>query len=382
MSPFETLISTLRQVLGTTSERSVPCEDTEALLRLADAHDLSHLVGHVLGSQGALGDDVFSKELCATAKRSVLRHHLFDRELQKICHVFDKENIPYVPLKGAVLRQLYPEPWMRTSCDLDILVQESHLDIAVDALCTHCAFTHGVKSHHDVTMHSPNGISVELHFTLETECGLQEQTILQNVWDYTSPGETPGSCYHLSDEFLYFYHIAHIAKHLRHGGCGIRFFLDLWLLNHRISFDPQKRIALLEQGGLLQLANALENLSESWFSGKEMDALSVNLEHYILSGGNFGSFQNSVAAEQNRQGGKLRFLCRKVFPPYTQMVYYYPALRKYPWLLPVYTLRRWCRLLFTKDARRAMQTIKTNASMSEEALTSVAYLMHELGLSR
>jgi hypothetical protein len=48
-------------------------------------------------------------------------------EFERICLVLEKAKIPHIPLKGSVLRKLYKEPWLRTSCDIDILVQEETL---------------------------------------------------------------------------------------------------------------------------------------------------------------------------------------------------------------------------------------------------------------
>ena len=42
--------------------------------------------------------------------------------MQKTSFKIKKVQIPFLPLKGSVIRQYYPEPWMRTSCDIDILV--------------------------------------------------------------------------------------------------------------------------------------------------------------------------------------------------------------------------------------------------------------------
>ena len=58
--------------------------------------------------------------------------------------------------------------------------------------------------------------------------------VLAQIWD-TAVSAGPGS--HrllLADEMFYFYHIAHMVKHFEVGGCGIRPFLDLWIMNHRM----------------------------------------------------------------------------------------------------------------------------------------------------
>ena len=385
MNASQTLFLLLRQTVCGASEDSKTIEqltpaERNDLARLADSHELLHIVGHALGAGGFLAEDSLSVELRTQAKQAVLRYYLFQREFCRICQVLESEKIPYVPLKGSVLRNFYPEPWMRTSCDIDILVQESQLDAAVGALDNRLGYTHGGKSHHDVSMHSPNGIHLELHFSLETESANREREILGKVWLYSMPSGDNSACRHLTDAFAYFYHIAHMAKHLHHGGCGIRFFLDLWILNHRVSFDADARKALLEEAGLLRFAEVAENLAEAWFSCKEKDTLSAALEQYVLSGGVFGATENAVAVARNRQGGRIVFLLRKVFPSYQQMVWYYPVLQNRPWLLPVCAVRRWFRLIFTRDAKRALKTVRINVGISKKQIESVADLMHGLEL--
>ena len=57
-----------------------------------------------------------------------------------------------------------------------------------------------------------------------------------------------------------------MAKHfVSTGGCGIRPFLDIWVLNHKIDFNREKREKLLSDGGLDVFAKQAELLSEVWF---------------------------------------------------------------------------------------------------------------------
>ena len=63
--------------------------------------------------------------------------------------------------------------------------------------------------------------------------------------------------YEMTDEFFYFYHIAHMAKHFENGGCGIRPFVDLVVLDRMDSENFSKRDELLKSGGLLQFARAI-----------------------------------------------------------------------------------------------------------------------------
>lgn len=57
-----------------------------------------------------------------------------NHEYNRICDALESVEISFLPLKGSVLRQYYPEPWMRTSCDIDILVHENDLEKTTEYL--------------------------------------------------------------------------------------------------------------------------------------------------------------------------------------------------------------------------------------------------------
>ena len=45
-------------------------------------------------------------------------------ELENVMAHFEKEGIDYVPLKGWIIKNLYPKPDMRSMCDVDILIRD------------------------------------------------------------------------------------------------------------------------------------------------------------------------------------------------------------------------------------------------------------------
>lgn len=354
----------------------------QALYALSQKHDLAHLVAQALSGLGVLGTDPLSLEFKKQAMQAVYRYAKQDRDYRQICDAFEEACIPYIPLKGAVLRGFYPEPWMRTSCDIDILVKEAQLDAAAEVLTQKLNFRKEGKNSHDLSLFSPNGTHLELHYwAVDQEFLEQTKPVLMRIWQAAAPKEAGLYCHCLSDEMFYFYHIAHMAKHFENGGCGIRPFLDLWILNHRMEYDREGREALLSQGGMLQFARAAEKLSQVWFSGEEADPLSAKLERFILDGGVYGTLQNSVAVHQAQKGGRLRYALSKIFLPYRIIQYCYPILQKHRWLTPFYEVRRWLRLIFTKDARRSLRTLRTNATISSSEIASTADLMEYLGLS-
>ena len=57
--------------------------------------------------------------------------------------------------------------------------------------------------------------------------------ILDMVWVCSSPFKESPYCFQMSNDMFVFYHIAHMAKHFIAGGCGIRSFIDLYLLKKK-----------------------------------------------------------------------------------------------------------------------------------------------------
>lgn len=116
------------------------------------------------------------KERTNTAKFQALRHAA---ELQKLCRRFNDQRIPCITLKGQVLsHQLYGDPGIRQSKDIDLLVLPQDLE-RIDQLLLKDGFSladpyHDLTSaqadflfaafHHHEYHHQERGVSLELHW--------------------------------------------------------------------------------------------------------------------------------------------------------------------------------------------------------------------------
>lgn len=355
-------------------------ERLEKVCRLAKHHDLAHILGHGLSQLPIPACDPLTackQAAMAAAVRDIRREHTFSQ----LCETLEQSGYPYIPLKGAVLCAWYPCPWMRTSCDIDILVREKDLEPISKRLVDTCGYQRQKKTSHDVSLYTPEGVYVELHYsTIEDSVSPQSHKILEKIWDVAQPAEA-GSCHMvIPDSLFYYYHMAHMAKHFVGGGCGIRPFLDVWILNHKVPHDPQKRQQLLREGGLLPFARAAEKLSRIWFSGETADPALSAMEDYILSGGTYGSLENRVAVNQQKRGGKFRYAMSRIFLPYDILKYHYPILVKNKWLLPVCQVARWFKLLFCKGIGRSVQELQQNASVSADERAAIQRLLEYLDL--
>lgn len=354
-------------------------EMLDAVYALAERHDLAHLVGQAV-SKLKLPESEAGKKCKNAAMVAFYRYAQIQYEYQRICDLLETEKVPFIPLKGSVLRSYYPEPWMRTSCDIDILVREEMLEIAANALVESLGYKKSQKTGHDISLFSASGVHLELHYAAMDEEQLPDtQKVLDGIWEDVKPLEGKNYWQVMSDEMFYFYHVAHMAKHLECGGCGIRPVLDLWLLNHRLEHSRNRRVDLLSQGGMLAFAEAMEKLADVWFSCRQADILTEKLEVFIL--GNLYAEAKSVAVvKQTKQGSKAKFILSRLFLPYSTMKFRYPILQKYKWLTPVYQVVRWVQMIFKGNTEKHWRELKIASAITPEQIQTTRDMLDYLGL--
>ena len=314
---------------------------------------------------------------------SVYRCENFKAELNEIAAVFEKEKIENIPLKGSILRKYYPEEWLRTSCDIDILVKDNCLESAVNALIGGLSYKFKQRSEHDVSLFSPSGVHIELHYTLTgDEVNEKSSTVLNNVWNYV----LPCSSYEkkLTNELFYFYHIAHMAKHFALGGCGVRPFIDLKIMNDKFVLNRKQLDEMLNEGGVKMFVEAAVKLSRLWFeNGENKESFGEEIyvmSDYILYSGVYGSAENRVMVSQKKKGGKFGYAMSRIFLPYSVMKKMHPVLEKHKWLLPWFEVRRWFVILFDGRAKSAMQELKYNEIADLQAGKKYRDMMNKLEL--
>lgn len=350
------------------------------LYRLADAHDLAHMVGSALSKLGKRGDDQASKDFQKKSMMAVFRHEGLQYEQNRIYETLEKGKIPFIPLKGAIIRNFYPQPWMRTSCDIDVLVQETDLDRAISALKTELGYRGDEKrQYHDVNMLAPSGVHLELHFSIK-EDEKQLDTVLGRVWDYAAPS-SPGSYqYQLTEAYFLFHIVTHAANHIINGGCGVRPLIDLWLLEKNLTPDEKELTGLLQEVKLVTFYQSLKSLYNVWLEGQPHTPVTMRLQAYILHGGVYGKISNLMTLQLQRKGGPLGYALYKIFLPLDKLKSHYPILKKHPWLMPVMQVRRWFKLIFCGHTKRVVRELSYNQSISQEDADSMKALLKDIGL--
>lgn len=271
--------------------------------------------------------------------RSIMKTSAQIQESRLLETKFEEAGVVNQPMKGSVLRLLYPSPELREMCDLDILIAKDNMDKAVNIL-NECGYElkESIK-HHDIYIKKPYMI-VEAHRAMYDKTVDKNQSQYFDNFSRTSIKEGCKYTHVFGKEDFYVYMMAHMAKHFYQTGCGIRHLVDIYVyLNlynkemDRIYIDKE-----LEGCGILTFTKHMEKLAYAWLDDEEIEEVYSDMFVYMLDSGIYGKDENGIwnkLSEDDVESVSRTHLKRwYYFPPLYYMSEYYPYLSKKPWLLP------------------------------------------------
>lgn len=382
----EILIRIMRRQLGVepadrTFLASLSVEEARRTYDLARRHALVPFIGDAVGKDGTFGDEALKQQVRADTQALVQHFALQEYERKAMSRVFQEAGIDYIWLKGAVFAARYPVPWYRTRGDLDVLVREADIPRAVALLEERLGYQKENDGSHDVPFWTKSRVHVEVHFSLieEDRLGTCDRP-LAAVWEQAQP--LNGHEYALPPELTYYYHIAHMAKHMLNGGCGVRAVADTWLLQPDRVAHAAACDALLREGGLYAFASAVEHLAAMWFAEATPDEMTEELAAYVIGGDVYGSNANRVAVQSVKYKSRWHRLWHLVFLPYRELWLRYPSLKNRPWLTPLYQMRRWGRIVTERRVKKQWSKWQVQQIVPEDTRTRTARLLQALELTK
>ena len=331
--------------------------------------------GRGVGTADGEGTPDLMQTLERAELTAVWRVRNIENEQGRVRKCLEEAGIPFILLKGAVMRSYYPAAWMRTSSDIDVLVPKGELARAIAVIEENLGYEISTTEPHDASLYSKSRVHLDMHTLFEGD--KEDESLLTAAWRDAS--EAGGAEKFLTPEHFYFYHVAHMAEHVRNGGCGIRPFIDLYLLNAKLDLDRARVEALLTEYGLGRFEAMAVQLSESWMRGTESEALE-SFEEYILAGGVYGTIAQTVAAKRRDGQGKLGYLMHRIFMPYSELKERHPRLDGRPWLTPFFEIWRWCGLAVPSRFKRSRKELKNASFVDSDKVTAVKELFDTLGL--
>ena len=286
-------------------------------------------------------------------KKAIRKNIMLDMDRTSIFNDFEKNKIWYMPLKGSILKEMYPENGMRQMADNDVLFDKEKQKQVKDIMMAHKYIAKSVgKSNHDVYIKEPI-YNFELHTELFNEShAAPVYNYYKNVKQLLKKDTNNNLGFHFSNEDFYVYITAHEWKHYNGSGSGIRSLLDcyVYIKNKGDMLDWEYINKQTKQLEISEFEKNRRELAIKVFSSIAFPELTNNefeMLMYYLTSGTYGTLKNNIRKKLENQS-KISFLVRSVFVPRNYMNESVPFTAKSPLLYPVGIIWRSCRVIMFK----------------------------------
>ena len=325
----------------------------EGLYEYQNGQDVTNMAYVALEKLGFSDEEL--KAFRDDYKLNVLREARFELGGQEVFDSLENAKIPFLPLKGAILKYLYPNPALRTFTDIDVYVGDK-LDDAEKVL-----FSLGYEKKtdfetNDVSYTKKPSLHIELHKELfpddyDFEGYFDEpfkRTEVKDGYEY----------YHLYRNDDFFIHVlCHLYKHFTFGGCGLRQYLDIYLMTKKMPLDMEYIRTELKSFSMEGFLDTTLRLNRFFFDGEKPDDELIEISEFVFNNTTFGNAENRLVLDYDKgQGekrtlwGNIKFFADRWQLTFSQMKLRYKFLKYLPFLLPFCYIHRVLRvLLFGRD---------------------------------
>lgn len=329
----------------------------EGLYAYQNEQDVSNMAYVALQKLGFSAGQL--KELQEDYKLNMLREARFELGGQQVFDAFEKAEINFLPLKGAILKNYYPNPALRTFTDIDIYVGKD-FEKAEKVLFELGYEKTGFDEHNDVGYSKKPSLHIELHKELfpddyDFEGYFDEpfkHTDLKDGYKY----------YHLYKTDDFFIHVlCHLYKHFTFGGCGLRQYLDIYVMTKKMELDMDYIRSELRSFGMEGFLDTTLKLDRFFFDGEKPDDELIEIAEFVFNNSTFGNAENRLVLDYDKQNGEKRTLWGNITYfmdrwqlKYSQMIPRYKVLKYLPFLLPFCWIHKLLTaLLFRRNALKS-----------------------------
>lgn len=334
--------------------------DLSGVFVVAKAHSLTAIAAYALESAG-----IYDKDFEEEKNKSIRKTIILDAERENVLAELEKAGIWYMPLKGIIIKDLYPQIGMRQMADNDIIFDNNRSDDVRKIMQSLGFQTESFDSgNHDV-YYKPPVCNFEMHTQLFGDWHQEEfYTYFSNIFQKVIKDSENGYGYHLSVEDFYIYITAHNYKHYSSGGTGLRSLVDTYVyLNHYADKLDMKYVETeCEKLGIAEYEKHNRELALHLLGGKKITAGECEIFDYIIFSGTYGTVENSINNKLSKQNAnhfaKLNYIKNRLSvpisksnPQYRLYAGYYPWFYKSRARLPLLFFYRLCLALTSRRGR-------------------------------
>lgn len=376
-------IGLLRAALNDEQAEPIPDGvDLAVLTKLADSQSVDAMVYTKLAEVVDRSSDEYKR----ISDRILRKQYIAETriaEYELLCEKFMENNVRFMPVKGILLQKVYPQAYYRQMGDVDLLVMPDDFENAEKVAQALGYDVKRTETHHD-EWKKGRFLSYEIHRYLVGYSVPEFRKYYEDGWKFAHAHK--GTMHLMSLEDLYVYNTAHMTKHFKNGGIGVKAITDIYafLKLHGNDLDWEYIYGEFDKLGIRSFCQNCEKLAQAWFGDGEMTQLLNELGMYFLTSGSFGNHYNremyrmSVQARKsNGKGGVVGFLKNSLFPSYGVMTQTYGVLKKYPFLLPIYWAKRLISAAMNKKLGKRVNQMK---QIKSNGLDDINKFYSEIGL--
>lgn len=339
------------------------------IFKIAEQHSLNVLVSFAM--EPVVIDD--AARYCKKSREMSLRRNLLlEAECRHLCKVMDEKGIWHMPLKGSVMKNLYPRMEMRQMSDQDILFDTNGRHEMREYMLARGYDPKGHNdTHHDI-YHKEPLYNIELHHTLfELHCDMRLVDYYRNVKQERMIPDGDGTLgFHFSDEDFYIYMVAHAYKHYMDHGVGLRSLVDVYVYEKA---KPGLDWAYVEREcaklGMDEYEQTCRSVAGKLFGKNAPQTLTpaeAEMLAFCMDSGTHGNEAGFIRHELKLAGAsgdkvtlghKLRYIWKRTFPSAKWMRENDRMARKHPRLLVFAWIARLFRGMFKKHTAAELKTV-------------------------
>lgn len=331
--------------------------DSSYLVKLISAHHLSGLLYPLFSTEQTVLDENSLEQLRRDFRTDQLRDATQADALEELTEAFSKREIPFVLMKGIVMKRCYDKPYHRMMGDLDLLIREEDRAAAREVMEGLGYETKLYDELYDDVYYRLPFLNVEIHVALG-EDGDFADPYFDTLWERVVPTKESPFCFEMSPEDYYLYFVQHAVKHCRGHGTGIRTLIDFWYARNALlpTLDRAFLDEKLADFKSLKFEKEFYELASVWFDAKPGDAFQNEAmrRFLILDSGLYGQEHNVLFRHAIEDGGaagaqakKRGIFLQRIFLPRENMSIKYPVLKKHGWMLPFCWIHRFFKTVFS-----------------------------------
>ena len=358
--------------------------DVTALVKLAAKHKIAALMYYGMSGAGLDAAPAMQQLFIGCCQYLSVSEGQMEM-LRRLFAAFEEHHVDYLPLKGVLLKSIYPRPEMRRMSDADILFRRDQYEV-IQPILTELGFTYEYETDHEVVWKHPN-LLLEMHKRIVPRRDRDLYRYFGNGWAHAVADDQHPYRYGFTPEMQFVSLFVHLVKHYRGGGIGLSHMVDLWVFRrHHPELDEAVIRSELDKVYLGEFYVNVWNTLLVWFEGAEANEMTDFITNVIFENGVYGTRERAhlsfVAKASHGNKKKNTYLAKVVaaiFPSKESLQTKYPVLRRQPWLLPAVWVVRWVdTLLFHRKriAQRNQDMQRTNA----ESIEQFEQALHYVGL--